>query len=290
MQALLQTKNRALAEAQQRAEQVPKPNALLEPDIILPPIDPALAAAGLVALLLLVLLWRRQRNKQARGEDRVAPAIEPTLAQTVIGAAGGRQIDTAHSVFHSNFVPSVSQIDTNEVDAVAEADVYIAYGRSEQAEEILLDALRAHPERHALRVKLLEIYAARNDRQRFGTLAAELRVLTHGQGADWARAAQLGQSLEPENYLYDAPVRGAVTESVAEVEFPTATNTLTTNHLPPITQGPLSPAVLNTKFELALACREIGDHAGARELLAEVAHARDPELAQRAQTLLQQLA
>ena len=226
MQALLQTKNRALAEAQQRAEQVPKPNALLEPDIILPPIDPALAAAGLVALLLLVLLWRRQRNKQARGEDRVAPAIEPTLAQTVIGAAGGRQIDTAHSVFHSNFVPSVSQIDTNEVDAVAEADVYIAYGRSEQAEEILLDALRAHPERHALRVKLLEIYAARNDRQRFGTLAAELRVLTHGQGADWARAAQLGQSLEPENYLYDAPVRGAVTESVAEVEFPTATNTI----------------------------------------------------------------
>jgi FimV-like protein len=96
--------------------------------------------------------------------------------------------------------------------------------------------------------------------------------------------------LEPENYLYDAPVRGAVTESVAEVKFPTATNTLTTNHLPPITQGPLSSAVLNTKFELALACREIGDHAGARELLAEVAHARDPELAQRAQTLLQQLA
>ena len=41
-------------------------------------------------------------------------------------------------MFHSNFVPSVSQLDTNEVDAVAEADLYIAYGRDEQAEEILL--------------------------------------------------------------------------------------------------------------------------------------------------------
>ncbi|MBM3364556.1 MAG: hypothetical protein FJY48_02445 [Betaproteobacteria bacterium] len=39
-----------------------------------------------------------------------------------------------------------------------------------------------------------------------------------------------------------------------------------------------------------MACREIGDHAGARELLTEVANARDPELAQRAQSLLLQLA
>jgi FimV-like protein len=58
----------------------------------------------------------------------------------------------------------------------------------------------------------------------------------------------------------------------------------------PVTQQPRSSSVLNTKLELALACREIGDHAGARELLVEVASARDPELAQRAQVLLQQLA
>jgi FimV-like protein len=48
--------------------------------------------------------------------------------------------------------------------------------------------------------------------------------------------------------------------------------------------------VLSTKLELALACKEIGDHAGARDLLTEVASARDPELAQRAQALLLQLA
>jgi len=314
----------------------------------------ASAAAG---MLILGWLWRRQRRKSDRGDDLAQSPIEPNMSHTVIGEAGGRQIDTAHSVFHSNFVPSLSQIDMNEVDAVAEADVYIAYGRDEQAEEILLDALRAHPERHGLRVKLLEIYAARKDRQRFGRLAAELRVLTHGQGQDWARAAQIGLSLEPGNHLYmpaktSADAAAALTgfhqsfnaapasaspispDDVATainmpdktgspqdlrlqyasgltarqatasdralsdpsqmIDFslePTTTISSTpTMPMAPVTQGPISSAMLNTKLELALACREIGDDAGARDLLIEVASARDPALAQRAQALLQQLA
>ena len=49
-------------------------------------------------------------------------------------------------------------------------------------------------------------------------------------------------------------------------------------------------SALNTKFDLALACEEIGDHEGARELLSEVAAARDPELSRRAQDMLRKLA
>jgi FimV-like protein len=63
-----------------------------------------------------------------------------------------------------------------------------------------------------------------------------------------------------------------------------------TTTMAPVTQGPINSSVLSTKLELALACKEIGDHAGARDLLTEVAGARDPELAQRAQALLLQLA
>jgi pilus assembly protein FimV len=47
---------------------------------------------------------------------------------------------------------------------------------------------------------------------------------------------------------------------------------------------------LRTKLDLALACQEIGDRDGARELLSEVASAENPELAKRAQSLLAQLA
>lgn len=298
--------------------------------------------AGMAGLLLLPLLgwlaWRRRRP--ATGE--LPPASDTTVAQTVIAEAGGRHVDTAHSAFHSNFMPSVSQIDANEVDAVAEADVYIAYGRDAQAEEILLDALRTHPDRHALRLKLLEIYAARKDKLKFGTLAAELRVLTHGQGDDWAQASRLGQLFDPGNRLFGAPARpemppvpptaappapatvspvadfqlkleGLLDERRRDQDLPPAPAAMSD----PAAPGPLdfslsgimpprpalaSPriepqldsrpdtAVLTTKIDLAIACQELGDKEGARELLSEVAAARDPELSSRAQSLLKQLA
>ena len=44
---------------------------------------------------------------------------------------------------------------------MAEADVYMAYGRDAQAEEILQDASKADPGRAAIHLKLLEIYAQR---------------------------------------------------------------------------------------------------------------------------------
>ena len=163
--------------------------------------DPMLFLFSLGALVAAsLMLWLRSRLKK---RQLPAAKIEPNAeSQSVFGQAGGRNIDTSNSVFHSNFVPSVSQLDANEVDAIAEADVYIAYGRDEQAEEILLDALKHYPQRHALRVKLLEIYLARKDVQQFGAVAAELRVTTHGQGPEWEQAAQMGQQLDPGNLLY----------------------------------------------------------------------------------------
>lgn len=163
------------------------------------------------------MLWLRARLKKRK---QPVARIEPNPdGQSVFGQAGGRNVDTSNSVFHSNFVPSVSQLDANEVDAIAEADVYIAYGRDEQAEEILLDALKHHPQRHALRVKLLEIYLARKDAQKFGAVAAELRVLTHGQGPEWGQAAQMGQQLDPGNLLYGgAPAHQTVIAHAPKAE------------------------------------------------------------------------
>ena len=123
-------------------------------------------------------------------------------AHSLFAETGGQSVDTSNSVFNSSFAPSASQLDTNEVDPVAEADVYIAYGRDAQAEEILKEALRTHPERYPVRLKLLEIYAARKDQRAFETQAGEMYGMTKGQGDDWAQAAALGLSIDPHNPLY----------------------------------------------------------------------------------------
>lgn len=383
LQQMLEVRDEALANAQQRAAEAPPaaavapappPAAPPAPATLPPPqgaadtqrlmaaLDDPFARAGAAALLLLLAAWAGLRRRRRRPPPEGGQPVEPVLAPTVIGGAGGRHVDTRHSEFHSNFVPSVSQIDANEVDAVAEADVYIAYGRDEQAEEILLDALRAHPERDALRVKLLEIHAARKDRQKFGALAAELRVRTHGSGSEWERAAQLGRQLDPGNLLYEIAAAGVAAASAAAAPTPTPapapapalTPTPTTAAAPdagrpyaaPPEPPPASPvedfslrleglleerrhdedrpppqppqpeaqpapsidfrlegmeaaappaassdeAALGTKLDLAQACRDIGDHESARELLIEVVRSGHPEFARRAQSLLDQLA
>jgi len=163
-----------------------------------------LVGGGAAALLLAgVLVAQRRKKKDAKVVAEPAATGAPTVAApSMFGATGGQSVDTNNSVFNSSFAPSASQLDTNEVDPVAEADVYIAYGRDAQAEEILKEALRTHPERYQVRLKLLEIYAARKDTRAFETQASELYSMTRGQGDEWAQAAALGLSIDPFNPLY----------------------------------------------------------------------------------------
>jgi len=93
---------------------------------------------------------------------------------------------------------------SEEVDPLAEAEIYLAYGRDGQAEEILKEALQAHPRRPEIHLKLLEIFAKRKDLGAFDTSARELQALTGGAGEIWLQAARLGYQLEPGNARYAA--------------------------------------------------------------------------------------
>ncbi|WP_232063324.1 FimV/HubP family polar landmark protein [Undibacterium sp. KW1] len=157
---------------------------------------------ALLAILGGVGIWTSQRKKKLQQFEDSILTGSSMKANSMFGSTGGQSVDTNNSVFNSNFAPSASQLDANEVDPVAEADVYIAYGRDSQAEEILKEALRTQPDRHAVRVKLLEIYFGRKDAKTFERLASELYGMTSGEGDDWAQAASMGIVLEPGNPLY----------------------------------------------------------------------------------------
>jgi pilus assembly protein FimV len=160
-------------------------------------------AGGLVALLVGLGVYRlRSRTKKDSGETSFLESrLQP---DSFFGASGGQRVDTKDaSGAPSSLSYSLSQLDAiGDVDPVAEADVYLAYGRDLQAEEILKEAMRANPERLAIRTKLLEVYAKRRDSKGFELLATQLYGLTAGQGEDWARAQELGRQIDPENKLY----------------------------------------------------------------------------------------
>ncbi len=164
--------------------------------------NPLLAPAGLlIGLLLLGWALLRRRGSGRSGRSSVFDSRGGST-DSFFGASGGERVDTHNSTLGSSMQYSPSQVESVDVDPVAEADVYLAYGRDLQAEEILKEALKSHPERNAARLKLLEIYAKRKDARSFELMAAELFTRTDGGGEDWKRAQEIGRDLDPVNPLY----------------------------------------------------------------------------------------
>lgn len=144
-----------------------------------------LGGAALIALLVGFLLYRvLGRKRREAGESVFLESRIPK--DSFFGASGGESVDTknrGNSVV-SSLSYSPSQLDAGDVDPVAEADVYLAYGRDLQAEEILREALRVTPERTAIHLKLLEIHAKRRDLRAYEALASDVHKLTGGTGSD----------------------------------------------------------------------------------------------------------
>jgi pilus assembly protein FimV len=156
-----------------------------------------------VALLAGFGFYRVQQRKKSTQVD--SSFLESRLQpDSFFGASGGQRIDTNEgNPTGSSMVYSPSQLDAaGDVDPVAEADVYLAYGRDLQAEEILKEAMRTTPQRVAVHSKLLEIYAKRRDAKAFELVATEAYSLTHGAGPEWEHICELGQELDPSNALY----------------------------------------------------------------------------------------
>lgn len=196
--------------------------------------DPLVVAGGggVLALLLGYGVFRmRQRSRSADGDSSLSNLSEDQTGEhSVFGVKGGQSVDTgASSVLHTDFSQSgLSAIDADEgVDPVAEADVYMAYGRDAQAEEILLDALKADANRPAIYLKLLEVYATRPDAKHFEAVATDFYSRTGGSGDEWRKAAEMGRKIDPENPLYADKSPSRVDE-------------------PPLTEPPSDPVPIST--------------------------------------------
>ncbi len=167
-----------------------------------------LPATGVLVLLLGGLGVYRLRGKFRKPAGETSFLESRLQPDSFFGASGGQRIDTrdagnSAAGQSSSMSYSLSQLDAiGDVDPVAEADVYLAYGRDLQAEEILKEAMRSTPERMAIRSKLLEVYAKRRDVKGFELLATQMFNLTRGEGEDWAKAQELGRSIDPDNPLY----------------------------------------------------------------------------------------
>jgi len=175
----------------------------------------AVGGGALIVLGGIAAIIAARRRKTTKFEDSIISGTD-IKTNTVFGSTGGGVVNTGDNSLASDFSrEGLGNIDTDEVDPIAEAEVYLAYGRDAQAEEILKDALKKDPQRQEIYLKLLEIHAQHNKPSAFETVASELYSVSGGQGEVWQKAMTLGRQLDPTNPLFAEAGGGAAFAAVA---------------------------------------------------------------------------
>ncbi|MCK5881382.1 MAG: FimV family protein, partial [Sinobacterium sp.] len=205
----------------------------------------ALLIMGLVAGLF---IRKRNQSEQAildsleeftfeEAETTEEAAPEPTEnAEASVELSDADEDEVAESITEEPVADIVEETSVQTGDAIGEADIYIAYGRFDQASELLQGALAQSPEDVTLRSKLLEVYAQSGDKDGFvaelNTLEAqgefdavnaakELLNAVEG-GSSWLSAADSAAVLDQVEALddldLDLDLESAFEEDVVEVE------------------------------------------------------------------------
>jgi len=149
---------------------------------------------------------RRRESKSDAEESGPARAFAETP-----GTAAAFSPDTTAI----NPAAAAASASSDEVDPVAEAEIFLAYGRDAQAEELLKEALQNSPRRHEIYLKLLQIYANRKDAKSFEKVARDLQQASGGSGEIWDQAVVLGYQVDPDNSRYAAGKSAAGIAAVA---------------------------------------------------------------------------
>lgn len=182
------------------------------------PIYPA-AGLGLLALLglLLAKLFKRRKSEEpSESEHAFADMPEADLdnvsldefdfdEDVTVDAPGKDVADEAPVAAFDN------SAQTN--DPIGESDIYIAYGKFEQAESRLKLAISKEPQRTDLRLKLLEVYVEMDDAKAYAQQEGELNALGDAQ-ADKEAASMRQRLMSPM-----APIAAAAASSAADMDL-----------------------------------------------------------------------
>ena len=186
-----------------------------------------LGAGGVVLALLAFFGLRRKRGVETEFQESILQAAQEGSAaasdsELVAAEPVSTQPVTSESSLLSEFaVSDMGSIKNDgEADPLAEADVYLAYGRFQQAEDLIKDALKSDAEREDLNLKLLEIYLAGRNKASFDEHAQGILArLENSEDPQWERIAEMGRELSPDNPMYQAgSVAAVATDEDAEID------------------------------------------------------------------------
>ncbi|WP_455220316.1 FimV/HubP family polar landmark protein [Kaarinaea lacus] len=213
---LLALQNKVVQEPEQQAKapeaaakpktapkaEAPEEEASMTDELLSDPV--LLGLAGLLVVAVVGWLVVRRRRMQGGFEESI---LNVGMGTGVGAAAATSTAGGPESAMVSDFVMSDmtgAQSDGSDVDAISEADVYLAYGRHQQAEDILRQALDKTPDQLDLHAKLLEVFHAAKNSDAFEEQAQILHEKIGGDESNnyWMDIVPLGREICPHSALF----------------------------------------------------------------------------------------
>ncbi|WP_411726590.1 FimV/HubP family polar landmark protein [Methyloglobulus sp.] len=240
---------------------------------------------GIGALSLFGWLWWRKQKilKETDNESMFRSyttmqnsestgAFSSTLRKA--GVAAG--ISPGESTFLNDFKTSDFEtfesfnVDHSDIDPIAEADVYLAYGRYQQAEELIRQAVKDFPDRDDCKLKLLQIFHANSSKENFENYAMELVVAGKKEDKDfWGKVTDLSRDISTDTELFSSPSPSDVAVFATEPEASTE------NVLFSVSAASESSEVVSEAEHLGAAIFEVSD-VDAEESLFDAPHQQPP--------------
>jgi len=217
--------------------ETPAPGGLLD-NLPRDPMTLGMAGGALLLMLALIQVIRRRREVSSiiTAESSTFTITNPAATSLMESAT---QPEAAQTALSSEEPAAAS------ADPIAEADVYIAYEQYTQAENILKRAIADQPDRHDIKLKLLELYHLTRNSSAFLIHAEELYTALGGTGATiWDKVAAMGKDLAPGDPLFgggEAFSTEIASASEIDVALPAAPETAATLSTPPV-QATAQPA------------------------------------------------
>jgi len=278
-----------------------------------------------VAAVIAIFMWffaRREDAYEATVFERVEPLADENIDEAVnefeedidesiaLDKNYGSDVDDAKLETHDLDEPEVAAASDTDVldndfdgnvtathaaaddfdaerDVIAEADIYLAYGRYEQAREMLDGAIEDEPTRIDLQLKRLELFVAQQSPDLFRNacqallvvdptvnVAAEALLKDVENISDWWPEDTISTPTDEflESYTHDDALADSVEDEEGKSEFGLQLAYDADSEGKPAEA--VEPARENdevgTKLDLARAYIDMGDLEGAREILDEV--------------------
>ena len=174
-----------------------------------------LSAAIILILLLLLLVLRRKRSTSPDDTPSgTMPIVMPAVTSKrdaenpAQQSAGASPRDDSNASSERSEIPEKSD-DTSAdrgkaTDPISEAGIYLTYGHHDQAERVLASAILSEPTRTDLKLKLLEVYQAQGDLEKFEQTAGQLSTSLPVDSSEWVSVVQMGRALSSNSPLFTA--------------------------------------------------------------------------------------